>query len=200
MLERYRNVVGKRYHLSISQLKSMILMFIFNENLNDLLFFLSLSSAMVFLSLMLVSYGLQMRRLTILCVFLLMISSVTAVMHFWVVNPCYKDGKGVVSRKGFDLSNFFCWPVACPLLDIICAVDIHVQIELQDAGYNIDDFSSSFRSILFGVSKCFIYQFDVGRSKNIQSITLVLLLIALYWYEVIRIWGYITMPKIYILS
>lgn len=57
-------------------------MFILNEDINDLLFFLSLSSAMVFLSLMLVSYGLQMRRLTIMCVFLLMISSITAVMHF----------------------------------------------------------------------------------------------------------------------
>lgn len=175
-------------------------MFILNEDINDLLFFLSLSSAMVFLSLMLVSYGLQMRRLTIMCVFLLMISSITAVMHFWTINPGYKHGNGVVSREGFDLNNFFCWPVACPLPDIICAVDLHVQIGLQDAGYNIDDFSSSFRSILFGVSKCFICQFDVGRSKNIQSITLVLLLIALYWYEEIRIWGCITMPKIYILS
>ena len=57
-------------------------MFILNEDINDLLFFLSLSSALVFLSLMLISYGLQMKRVTILCVFLLMISSVTAVMHF----------------------------------------------------------------------------------------------------------------------
>lgn len=182
MLERYRNVVDKRYHWWITQLKSTILMFILNEDLNDLLFFLSLSSAMVFLSLMLVSYGLQMRRLTIMCVFLLMISSVTAVMHFWAVNPGHKDGNGVVSREGFDLNNLLCWPVACPLPDIICAVDLHVQIELQDAGYNINDFSSSFRSVLFGFNKYFIGQFDVGCSKNIQALTLVLLLIALYWY------------------
>lgn len=175
-------------------------MFILNEDINDLLFFLSLSSALVFLSLMLISYGLQRKRVMIMCVFLLMISSVTAVMHFWTINPGYKDGNGVVSREGFDLNNFFCWPVACPLPDIICAVDLHVQIELQDAGYNIDDFSSSFRSILFGVNKYYICQFDVGRSKNIQSLTFVLLLSALYWYEVIRIGGYITMPKIYILN
>lgn len=57
-------------------------MFIFNEDFNDLLFFLSLSLALVFLSLMLISYGLQMKRVTIMCVLLLMISSVTAVMHF----------------------------------------------------------------------------------------------------------------------
>lgn len=175
-------------------------MFILNEDVNDLLFFLSLSSALVFLSLMLISYGLQRKRVMIMCVLLLMISSVTAVMHFWTINPGYKDGNSVVSREGFDLNNFFCWPVACPLPDIICAVDLHVQIELQDAGYNIDDFSPGFRFVLFGVNKCFICQFDVGRSKNIQSLTLVLLLIALYWYEVIRIGGYITMPKIYILN
>lgn len=57
-------------------------MFILNEDINDLLFFLSLSSALVFLSLMLISYGLQRKRVMIICVFLLMISSVTAVMHF----------------------------------------------------------------------------------------------------------------------
>ena len=57
-------------------------MFILNEDINDLLFFLSLSSALVFLSLMLISYGLQRKRVMIMCVFLLMISSVTAVMHF----------------------------------------------------------------------------------------------------------------------
>lgn len=57
-------------------------MFILNEDFNDLLFFLSLSSALVFLSLMLISYGLQMKRVTIMCALLLMISSVTAVMHF----------------------------------------------------------------------------------------------------------------------
>ncbi len=117
-------------------------MFILNEDINDLLFFLSLSSALVFLSLMLISYGLQRKIVMIMCVFLLMISSVTAVMHFWTINPGYKDGNGVVSREGFDLNNFFCWPVACPLPDIICAVDLHVQIELQDVGYNIDDLSS----------------------------------------------------------
>ena len=103
-------------------------------------------------------------------------------MHFWTINPGYKDGNGVVSREGFDLNNLLCWPVACPLPDIICAVDLHVQIELQDAGYNINDFSSSFRSVLFGFNKYFIGQFDVGCSKNIQALTLVLLLIALYWY------------------
>lgn len=57
-------------------------MFILNEDINDLLFFLSLSSALVFLSLVLISYGLQSKRVMIMCVFLLMISSVTAVMHF----------------------------------------------------------------------------------------------------------------------
>lgn len=56
-------------------------MFIFNENLNDV-FFLSLLLAIVFFSSTLILYGLQMRRLTILCAFLLMISSVAAVMHF----------------------------------------------------------------------------------------------------------------------
>lgn len=57
-------------------------MTILNENINDLLFFLSLSLVVLFLSLVLISYGLQMKRLTLLCVFLLMISSVAAVMHF----------------------------------------------------------------------------------------------------------------------
>ncbi len=57
-------------------------MLILNENINDLLFFLSLSLVVLFLSFVLISYGLQMKRLTLLCVFLLMISSVAAVMHF----------------------------------------------------------------------------------------------------------------------
>jgi len=57
-------------------------MFIFNEGINDFLFFLSLSMAVIFLSFMLISYGLQKRRLTFLCLFLFLISSVALVMHF----------------------------------------------------------------------------------------------------------------------
>ncbi|BBS37865.1 hypothetical protein WP5S18E01_27120 [Enterobacter cloacae] len=57
-------------------------MFILNEDLNDFVLMLSLLSATFFLSLMMIAYGLRMKKLTILCLVLLMISGVSAIVHY----------------------------------------------------------------------------------------------------------------------
>lgn len=52
------------------------------EDISDFLLSSSLTLVVVFLSLTLISYGLKMKSLTILCLVLLMISGVVAIMTF----------------------------------------------------------------------------------------------------------------------
>jgi hypothetical protein len=57
-------------------------MFISSEDLNGYFMIFSLISAIVFLSLTLISYGLQMKKLMILSLVFLLISSAAAVVQF----------------------------------------------------------------------------------------------------------------------
>jgi hypothetical protein len=57
-------------------------MFISSEDLNGYFMIFSLISAIVFLSLTLISYGLQMKKLMILFLVFLLISSAAAVVQF----------------------------------------------------------------------------------------------------------------------
>lgn len=52
------------------------------EDISDFLLSSSLTLAVVFLSLTLISYGFQIKSLTILCLALLMISGVVAIVNF----------------------------------------------------------------------------------------------------------------------
>ena len=81
--------------------------------------------------------------------------------------------------KGSTLTTFF-----VGLSPVLCLILFAQSIYMFRLSYKTLAITLMILSlvlgILFGVGKCFIYQFDVGRSKNIQSINLVLLLIALY--------------------
>ena len=57
-------------------------MIIKSEEINTFFLFFSLTLATLFLSLTLISYGLQMKRLTILCLSLFIVSGVSTVVFF----------------------------------------------------------------------------------------------------------------------
>ena len=72
-------------------------MFISSDDLNGYFMIFSLISAIVFLSLTLISYGLQMKKLMILSLVFLLISSAAAVVQFWIIYPRQKDRYGGIS-------------------------------------------------------------------------------------------------------
>lgn len=57
-------------------------MMIQSEEINTFCLFFSLTLATMFLSLTLISYGLQMKKLTILCLSLFIVSGVSTVVFF----------------------------------------------------------------------------------------------------------------------